>query len=139
MKKNKRLRVVLDTNVLISALVFGGKPRQVTDVLAEKKIDIVIAEEILTELRRKVRAKFPIFIEELLRLELLLNRYAERVLLGSIRVSICRDEEDNRIIETAMIGHCQYIVSGDKDLLSLKSYGNIRIIKPAVLLEMYGE
>lgn len=129
--QNAKLRVVLDTNVWLSALVFGGKPRKVVELLVRDLIDIVISQEMLTEMRRKIVGKFPDFIEDLEHMELLIERDVELVKLGSLTINICRDPDDNRIIETAAIGVCEYIVSGDKDLLSLGSYKEIRIVTPS--------
>lgn len=132
----KKPRVVVDTNVLISALVFGGKPRQVTDLLSEGAIDAVVSVEILTELKRKILSKFPAFAGELKQLEKLLERDARIVKLGSIQVTICRDPDDNMFLETAVLGHCQYIVSGDKDLLALETYKGVGILRPTEFLEL---
>ena len=132
----KKPRVVVDTSVLISALVFGGKPRLVIDLLSEDAIDAVVSVEILTELKRKVLSKFPAFAKELKQLEKLLERDARTVKLGSIQVTICRDPDDNKFLETAVLGHCQYIVSGDKDLLTLETYEGVKILKPAEFLEL---
>jgi putative PIN family toxin of toxin-antitoxin system len=132
-----RPRVVLDTNVLLSALVFGGKPRQVIELLARDLIDVVISEEILTEMRRHVTNKFPTFADDLVKFEILLEQDAELAKLGSITITVCRDPDDNRIIETAVLWSCSYIVSGDKDLLVLESYKNIQILKPAEFLNQF--
>lgn len=131
-----RPRVVLDTNVLLSALIFGGKPRRVVELLARGMIEVVIAPEILTEMRRKIADKFPDFTDELVLMELLLEQDAELVMLGSLTISASRDEDDNRILETALIGSCNYIVSGDKDLLVLQNYEGIAIVAPAEFLSM---
>jgi uncharacterized protein len=135
-KKDKKVRIVGDTNVFISALVFGGKPRQVIDLLSEQAIDAVISAEIPTELKRKVLSKFPAFADELSQLEKLLGRDARAVELGGIRVTICRDPDDNKFLETAILGDCQYVVSGDKDLLTLGSYRGINILRPADFLNL---
>jgi putative PIN family toxin of toxin-antitoxin system len=134
-KSTKSPKVVLDTNVLISALVFGGKPREVTELLVDTII-VVYSQEILTELRRIILLKFPAFSEDLQRLEKLLERDALRVELGSTLVTVSRDPDDNKFIETALIGGCQYIVSGDEDLLVIKKFKNIQILKPADFLKL---
>ncbi len=136
MKNGKKPKVVLDTNVLISALVFGGKPRQITDLLADKMIRVAVSQEALTELRRKITAKFPDYVEVLKRFEKLLERDAQLVTLGSIQINICQDPDDNKFIETALLGNCDYIISGDRHLLELKQYQDIKIIKPAVFLKL---
>ena len=131
--KNKP-RIVLDTNILVSALVFGGTPREVTGLIAKKAVIIVMSEETLTELRRIIAVKFPKFIPKTAQFEKLLRRYARWVPLGNHTVTMCRDPDDNTFIETALAGNCDYIVSGDKDLLSLKRYEHIQIISPAGFL-----
>jgi putative PIN family toxin of toxin-antitoxin system len=133
--KNKP-RIVIDTNVLISGIVFGGKPRQILNLLAEQSVIVIVAEEIITELRRKISSKFPEFIEDLNKVELLLKRDAVLIKLGAIRINVSRDNDDNKFIEVAILGKCSFIVTGDKDLLVLKSYENIRIVKPNKFLEL---
>ena len=131
----KNLKVVLDTNVLVSALVFGGKPQVVIKWLVENG-SIYISQDILTETRRIIHAKFPNFLIDFTRLEKLLERDVLWVVLGSIKVNICQDPDDNMIIETALLGQCSYIVSGDDDLLVLKNYQNIQIETPSHFLSI---
>ncbi|MBW4062110.1 putative toxin-antitoxin system toxin component, PIN family [Candidatus Saccharibacteria bacterium] len=133
---DNRPRVVIDTNVWVSALVFGGKPRQVVELLARGIVEVVISPEILTEMRRKIASKFPDFGTDLGLIEILLEQDAELVMLGSITVTASRDDDDNRILETALVGNCNYIVSGDKDLLVLGSYEGVEILAPAEFMEM---
>lgn len=135
-KQNAKPLVVLDTNVWLSALVFGGKPRTVVELLARGQIDVVISQEILTEMRRTVVRRFPDFIGDLESLELLIERDVELVKLGSLTINVCRDPDDDRIIETAVMGGCEYIVSGDKDLLSLKSYQEVNIVTSSDFLSL---
>ena len=125
------LRIVLDTNIFLSALIFGGKPRQLIEMLARGQIEVVISEPILTEMRRKVSQKFPGFAGELEQMELLLEQDAELVKLGAITITVCRDPDDNRILETAVLGKCSHIITGDKDLLVLRQYEKILVLKPA--------
>lgn len=128
-------RVVLDTNVWLSALIFGGKPREIVELFARGSIEVVVSEEILTEMRRSVSRAFPDFLDDLERMEALIKQDADMVELGSITIDVCRDPDDNRILETAVIGGCLCIVSGDNDLLSLKHCGGIHILKPSEFLQ----
>jgi putative PIN family toxin of toxin-antitoxin system len=128
-------RIVIDTNVLISAIVYGGKLRQILDLLSEQLVIVIIAEEIVTELRRKILTKFPEFIEDLSRVELLLKRDAVFIKLGMLHINISRDPDDNKSIESAILGKCSFIVTGDKDLLELKSYADVKILKSAEFLK----
>jgi putative PIN family toxin of toxin-antitoxin system len=127
-------RIVIDSNVVISALVFGGKPRQVLDLLSEDRVSVVIAEEILTELRRKVAVKFPGFMEDLAAVEALLKRDALMVKLGTVNERVSRDPNDDKFIEAAVLGQCSFIASGDNDLLVIGEYQGIRILKPSEFL-----
>lgn len=136
MKKNHKLKIVIDTNVWISGLVFGGPPEYIVRLFAENTLSVVISEEIITELRRIVTTKFPKFMPKLALLELSLKQDAETVKLGGLTISVSRDPDDNKIIETAILGDCQYIVTGDHDLLVLKTYQGVKILKPTEFLNL---
>lgn len=131
------MRVVLDTNVVISALVFGGKPRRVIELIADDRVEAVVAAEMLTEARRVVADKFPQFTTDLEKLEKLLESDALWLKLGLTAIAVGCDPDDDKFIEAALAGDCQYIISGDKDLLDLKSYKYIKIITPAEFLELF--
>ena len=133
MQNRYKHRIVVDSNILVSALVYGGKPRQVIELVLEDAT-LIMSAEILSKLRRVVYSKFPAFIDEVERLELLLKRDAIFVELGSVVVTESRDPDDNMVIETAIIGECSFVVSGDKDLLTLSSYKEIAIVSPADFL-----
>ncbi|MFZ1324276.1 MAG: putative toxin-antitoxin system toxin component, PIN family [Candidatus Saccharimonadales bacterium] len=132
-----KLRIIIDANVLISGIVFGGKPRRLLDLLSEDALVVVIAEEMLTEVRRKIVLKFPDFIEDYNRVEKLLKRDCIIVRLGSAQVKISRDPDDDKYIEAALLGHCNYIITGDNDLLVIGQYENIGMIKPADFLKQF--
>jgi len=130
------MRVVIDTNVFISAIVFGGKPRRVINLVADDSVTLIMAEAIITEIRRIIVSKFPNFLEDLMRVEKLLEQDAEWVKLGFNTERITRDPNDDKFIETALIGSCHYMISGDKDLLDLKEYMGIKILSPAGFLSL---
>ena len=134
-KSPHKIKAVLDTNVLVSAFVFGGVPRQVTDMIPEKLFWPVMSEEIMSELRRIILAKFPQHASGLPLYEKLLRNYAMWVPLGAATVTVCRDPDDNKIIETALLARCQYIVSGDNDLLAIGAYNGVKILNPIEFLD----
>lgn len=121
------VRVVLDTNILISAIGFGGKPRQILILLLARRIEIVNSSILLAELEDVVSKKFP-------KLEYKLRKLVEKIKEKSILVSpreslkVSRDEDDNRVLEAAAEGSCNYIITGDKDLLDLGKYKDIEIV-----------
>ena len=123
-------RFVIDSNVWVSALVFGGAPRQVFEGVVLDGIALVVSAELLSEIRRILTQKFPDFLADFDALLVALQQNLTVVLLGSITISASRDSDHNKVLETAVIGHATEIISGDKDLLVLSYYDSIRIQKP---------
>ncbi len=133
----QKVKIVLDTNIVVSALIFGGVPRKVTDLIVDKAFRPVMSEELMTELRRVITERFPRARHEIEIYERLLRRYAIWVPLGSQTVVVSRDPDDNKFIETALVSDAEYIVSGDKDLTELKQYDQVKIIKLAEFLKLF--
>jgi putative PIN family toxin of toxin-antitoxin system len=131
-------RVVIDSNVWISALVFGGAPRRVLETSTRDGMRIIASAEIFTEIRRVVATKFPDFSDDVEALLAVLHEQIDVVMLGSMTIEACRDPDDNRVLETAVLGGATAIVSGDKDLLSLGEFGGIAILPPADWLGAVG-
>ncbi|MGB4420748.1 MAG: putative toxin-antitoxin system toxin component, PIN family [Candidatus Saccharimonadales bacterium] len=131
------MKIVIDSNVWISALVYGGKPREIFEKVVANGWVIVVSEEIFTEIRRVLNTKFKDFIEDFEVFQSILRPYLIEVKLGSVKVSKCRDVDDNVVIETALIGDVVCIISVDKDLLDLKNYENVLIASPSDFLEKF--
>ncbi len=132
-------RVVIDTNIFVSSIVFGGKPRRVLDAVADDTITLVTAEELVTEIRRVILTKFPDFLRDLKKVEKLIESDATWVKLGLLSLSVSRDPDDDKFIEAALIGDAKYIVSGDRDLLDLGAYKAIRFVTPDELLKHFAK
>ncbi|MHB1056205.1 MAG: putative toxin-antitoxin system toxin component, PIN family [Thermoleophilia bacterium] len=134
-------KVVLDTNVLVSALNFGGKPRAIMAYAhgKSKRFDLFLSPFILNELSRTLSGeKFLWSVPKIERATQLLVKWGDVV---STRKSISaipqdRDDDDNRILECAVKAEADLIVSGDSDLLDLKQYEGIKIMKPAQFLRI---
>lgn len=129
------MRIVIDSNVWISALVFGGNPRLIFKKVVTDGLTIVIPEEILTEVRRTLYQKFSDFIQDFEDLLGVLEPNINRIKLGSINISVSRDKDDDMLLETAIIGESSYIITGDNDLLVLVSYKNVSIVSPQQFLK----
>ncbi len=123
-------RVVVDSNVWISALVFGGTPRRVLESCVQTGARIVVCEQLLAETRRIIHVTFADFADDFESLIVSLAMFIDVVRLGSQTVTVCRDPADNMILETALAGRAQVIISGDKDLLVLKHYQVASIVTP---------
>lgn len=133
-------RVVVDTNVWISALVFGGGPRQVFERIVETGTTLVTSAEISTEIRRTLSRKFPDFVADYEMFAQVLLPMTAPATLGTLTVEACRDPDDDRVLETALLGRAPYIVSGDKDLLALDPFvweasDPIHILRPQSWLD----
>ena len=130
------IRVVLDTNILISAILFGGKPRQILEKAIRGEIRLCISEPILEELKGVLRrSKFDyspetiqVILTELMGISDFVNPSK------TIRV-VSEDSEDNRILECAVEAEANYIVTGDFHLLKLSRYRNIGVVNAVVFLE----
>jgi uncharacterized protein len=127
-------RVVLDTNVLVSGLGWAGPPAEIVDAVTAGELTLLSSPALIAELRRVL--SYPklakVFADP--------NAVADLVESGSIqiltstRLQVVDDDSDNRVLEAALDGGAEVIVSGDDDLLSLGSFQGIGIVTPAAFL-----
>jgi putative PIN family toxin of toxin-antitoxin system len=128
------VKVLLDTNILISAIGFGGKPRQILQLVLEKKIKAVTSPILLAEFHEIINKKFPNLAPHLQLIETKIKSIF-LVVYPKVSINIVRDKDDNRVLEAAVQGKCQYIITGDKDLLELKIYQEIKIVTSEIFLK----
>ena len=135
------MKVVPDTNVLISALFWRGNPYRILRLAIEGKIKLVISEEIIGEVREVLmrEEKFELTEEEIETYCTLLRYHAELVNPSKTLRIITKDPDDNKFLECAVEGKADCIVSGDSHLLVLEEYKGIRILTPAELLKFTSE
>lgn len=130
------MRVVLDTNAIVSALLFSGISSELVSLWQKGLITLLLSREILDEyLRVFSYPKFELTeeeIKELIQEEIL--PYAEVVKPKRRLRVVQRDPSDDKFIECAVAGKARVIISGDKDLLFLGRYRQIRILSPAKFL-----
>ena len=132
------MRIVVDTNVLVSAILFGGRPAELIRMILLHAVAAVATQEIIEEyqstidyLLRKYDGR-----KESISLDIICS--AMEIIPSQSRVKVCRDPDDDKFISCAMDGRCYYIVSGDKDLLTLKRYRGIRIVTVSEFFELLG-
>jgi len=134
-KKNPEVKVVLDTNIYISAILFGRKPEEIRKLSQEGKIELLVSEAIIAEVAEVLRKKFD---WESWQISQVIDEIRETAILVIPRQTLSvikKDEDDNRILECAVEGKAHYIISGDKrHLLPLKEYQGIKILSPAEFL-----
>jgi len=125
----KKVSVVLDTNILISSIGFGGKPRKILNLALERKLQVISSPLLLAELDDVISKKFPLLAENVKKIHKHLNKRF-KIVNPKKSLHIVRDEPDNRVLEAALQGKCQYIVTGDRDLLDIGTYEKIKIVTP---------
>lgn len=127
-------KVVIDTNIYISALFWGGKPRQVLDLGRDQNILIFTSLEIEKEIAEKLRTKFKLDQEEIDYILLDISSFTIPVKVAERIQAVPDDPEDDKFIECAVQCKADYVVSGDSHLLDLKEYAGIRILKASEFL-----
>ena len=135
-RRKEKPKVVLDTNVIISGLNFRGSPRKILDLIRKGQVELYISFFILEEVRGVLKEKFD-WDEE--RIQTAIGKLKTALVKPKNNVSVIKkDEDDNRILECAVEGKVQYVVSGDrKHILPLKEYQGIKILSPAEFLKKY--
>ncbi len=131
------MKIVVDTNVVISGVFFGGKPRQIIEAVANGDITAYATTRILDEYMGIIES----MIE---RKQGHLNQSILSPLFSSFKmiesktnIEVCRDPDDDKFLECAIDAKAMYIVSGDNDLLVIGEYENIQIITAKDFCEMY--
>jgi uncharacterized protein len=126
------VRVVADTNVLISALLFGGVSDQVFLAGLRGEIQLITSDPLLKELERILKNKFKLDVQLVRGVIEEVRNVAEVVGVSSHINVISHPEEDNRVLECAVDGKADFIVTGDtKHILRLKEFRGIKILNPS--------
>lgn len=122
------MRVVFDTNVFVSALIFpGGQGERALLRVIEGPDDLLISRAIVGELLEVLARKFARNREELARVAVFLDDVAV-VITTKTKIDALRDEADNRILECAVDGEADIVVTGDKRMLELGLHARVQII-----------
>ena len=120
-------RVTADSNIWVSALIWGGKPLQLLELALQGDIELAVSPPILNETLRVLSQKFLLDDVDLHKAEGFILRCARVVeSAGSLHV-VQSDPDDNHVIECGVAGDCDTIVSGDLDLLRVGSFQGIKI------------
>ncbi|OPY05321.1 MAG: PIN domain protein [Syntrophorhabdus sp. PtaB.Bin184] len=129
-------RIVVDTNVMVSALLFGGNPREVLLQAIRGEIGLGMSPAMLYELQGVLSRKKFGLAEQLV--ETVMNEVTglSDMVFPRRSVSVIeRDPDDNMVLECALEYRAQAIISGDEHLLALAAFENIPILTPAQYLE----
>lgn len=130
-----KTRVVLDTNILISAIAFGGNPKACLELAHQKQISAFTSKMILLELARTLHRKFQWPDDEIRNAVHNVTTAATIVIPQTKIDAITQDPSDNIILEAALAAKADYIISGDKKhLLPLKTFQHIPIVSATEFL-----
>jgi len=130
------LKVVIDTNIYISAIFWNGKPREVIDLGRQGKILIFTSMDIENEIAEKLKTKFKLDEEDVNQILLDFSTFTLPVKIKKQLILVEDDPDDNKFIECALECKADYIVSGDTHLLNLKAYEGIKIINASDFLKV---
>jgi putative PIN family toxin of toxin-antitoxin system len=130
-------KIVIDTNIYISAIFWGGKPRVVVDLGRSEQVLIFTSSEIEKEIEKKLKTKFGLSNEEAAQILLDFSTFTVPVKVSRRITVIDDDPDDDKFIECAVASRSGFIVSGDKHLLNLKEYKGIKIMKAADFLSLF--
>ena len=126
------MRVVLDTNVIISAIFFEGIPLKIIRAAFAKKIELVASRVVLAEYREvaeRLHVQFP-SVNYRRPLAILESKLAI-VRPAALGEAVCRDSDDDAVLACALGGNAKVICSGDGDLLALNGFRGLEIMPPA--------
>ena len=130
------MRVVLDTNVFVSAVFFGGHPGRVLAAWRDGVLDVVVTEEIIGEYVRvgeRLSERFPgVDLGPALDL---IAAVAVLVAPSPLPEPVCRDADDDKFLACALAAEARYVVSGDRDLLAVSPYRGVTVVRPRDFIE----
>lgn len=132
------MRVVIDTNVFVSGIFFGGRPLEVLNAWRQGLIEVVVSSAILLEYRRVVdelSATYPQADTEPW-LELA-HTHAPMVNAAPLGEQVCTDADDDKFLACAVTGGAKIVTSGDKALLAVSGYMGIEVLTPRQFVDMY--
>ncbi|MFH1916667.1 MAG: putative toxin-antitoxin system toxin component, PIN family [Nanoarchaeota archaeon] len=133
-------KLVLDTNTIVSAFFWEGNEAELLRRIEQGKAHLFMTKELLSEVEEVI--KRPKFNEVMRKAGLTSDQIMGKiaslshlVIAPRLNIRACRDEKDNKFLECAKSADVDYLVSGDKDLLSLRVYEGIPIVKTSSILD----
>ncbi len=129
------MRIVLDTNVLISGIFFSGLPGQILQAWHSQKLQLLVSVEILDEyfsVAERLKNRYAgVEYDEILGL---IVQNAELVQVTDLPEPVCEDPDDDKFLACARAGKTNIIVSGDSDLLKVSGYCGIQVLTPKAFI-----
>ena len=132
-------RIVIDTNVIISALIFANSSSMNAFTIAKLRGIILLSNDVLLELTNVLnRSKFDRYITSEIPEDFLTNLMLEaEIVTITEQITSCRDPKDNKFLELAISGYADYLLTGDQDLLILHPFRNLQIMTVSNFLNYF--
>jgi putative PIN family toxin of toxin-antitoxin system len=131
------VKIVVDTNVIVSGVFFGGSPGAVLEAWRDGRVELVVSLEILDEYRRvgeEIERRFPdVSIAPFLTL---VATCATVVKPDELVEPVTADPDDDKLFACALAAACRIIVSGDKHVLEASGYRGVNVMKPRALVDL---
>jgi len=139
MGEKKKLKVVLDTNVLVSALLFKGELSKIVDLWERGRIIPLISKETFDEFKKVIAyPKFSLTGDEIKTIiEENVLPFFEVVEANEVIKDVCKDRDDNKFLSCAVSAGADYIVTGDREFCELGKFRTVKIITPLKFLKMF--
>ena len=135
------MKVVLDTNILVSGTFWTGDSFKILKKIDNKEIELILSQELIEEYNEVIYSDE--IIEKAKNKDLTLNSIVQKIISNAIIVEpkknfdiIKEDSDDNRILECAVEWHVDYIITQDNHLLKLKEFNKIKIVTPKEFLNL---
>lgn len=129
--------IVYDTNILFSGTGWRGSPYHCLQLARRGEVTLLTCREILVEFQEKLQVKRYMSASEATRAAVEILSFSRLVEISNTLRIIADDPDDDKVLECAVVGQAEYIVSGDHHLLELGSYRKIRIIRAVELLDLF--
>lgn len=130
------MRIIIDTNVLVSGIFWPGNPHRILELWTEGKFNLLVSNAILEEYTRVINE-----LSQEQRQPTLGDKWITFIAQNALVMEAprfsqeCRDPDDNKFIDCAIAGQASFLISGDKDLLDLKIVSGIPIVSPRTFLK----
>src|SRR3989338_1189359 len=128
-------KAVIDTNVFISGVLYGGNPQSIIEAWLNKKYTFCLSPELKSEIINKLQNKFFLPARAIQDIEEALDAKTEKY-IPKKKLFVCKDATDNFVLELALEAQANYLIIGDKLVLKLKQYKNTKILSPKDFLKL---
>lgn len=125
-KLSTKWRVVVDTNIFVSAFIWGGNPKKIVKRWLKGKFILLLSPFLLSEIVLRLR-RFGFTPDDLRKLRHILETNSLKF-RPKRKTNLCRDKKDNQILDLCLVGRADYLVTGDKDLLAIKKFRSTEIV-----------